>query len=69
MDAVAKCSILKDLFALSQDFGMVGRLIEFCFGGVVIPLIFPKVPRSSQPESSRFPSYPLPLHTPPLRTL
>ena len=32
--------------------------------GVVIPLIFPKVPQSSQTESLGFPSYPLPLNTP-----
>ena len=32
-------------------------------GGVVIPLIFPKVPQSSQTESLGFPSYPLPLNT------
>ena len=32
--------------------------------GLVIPLIFPKVPQSSQTESSKFPSYALPLDTP-----
>ena len=31
---------------------------------VVIPLIFPKVPQSSQTESLGFPTYPLPLNTP-----
>ena len=36
-------------------------------GGV--SLIFPKVPQSSRPESLGFTSYPLPLDTPPLRTL
>ena len=30
---------------------------------MVIPLIFPKVPQSSGPESSGFPSYPLHLRT------
>ena len=36
----------------------------------MIPLMFPKVPQSSRPESLGFPSYPLPLNTnPPLRTL
>ena len=38
-------------------------------GGVVIPLIvflmFPKIPPSSQTESLGFPGYPLPLNTPP----
>ena len=34
----------------------------------MIPLIFPKVPQSSGPESLGFPSYPSPW-TPPLRTL
>ena len=38
-------------------------------GGVVIPLIFPKVPQSSRLESLGFPSYPLPLNNPALRTL
>ena len=39
-------------------------------GVVVIPVIFPKVPQSSQPESIGFPQeHPLPLDTPPLRTL
>ena len=33
---------------------------------VVIPLIFPKVPQSSQTESLGFSSYILPLDTPPL---
>ena len=33
-------------------------------GGVVIPLMFPKVPQSSQTESLGFQSYPLPLNTP-----
>ena len=34
-------------------------------GGWLIPLIFPKISQSSRPESSGFPSYTLPLDTPP----
>ena len=34
---------------------------------MVIPLIFPNVPQASLSESSGFPSYPLPLQTPPLK--
>ena len=37
--------------------------------GVVIPLIFPKVPQSSQTESLGFPQLPPSPWTPPLRTL
>ena len=33
-------------------------------GGAVIPLIFPKVPQSSQTESFGFPSYPIPYRNP-----
>ncbi len=36
--------------------------------GVVVPLIYPKVPQSSL-GILRVPSYPLPLDTRPLRTL
>ena len=39
-------------------------IIGFLRVRVVIPIIFPKVPQSSRPQSSRFPSYPLPLDTP-----
>ena len=46
-----------------------GCIIGFCFRGVVIPLIFPKVPQSSWPESSGNPQLPPPLGHPPLRTL
>ena len=36
--------------------------VGFCFGGVVIPLIFPKVPQSSQTVPQE---HPLPLDTHP----
>ena len=42
-------------FCLGRCAFPAGYLIGFCFGGVVIPLIFPKVPQSSQTEFSGFP--------------
>ena len=41
-------------------------IIGFLRGGVVIPLMFPKVPQSSRPESLGFPSYTPSPWTPPL---
>lgn len=41
----------------------------YFFGGWWLPLIFPKVPQSSLTEFLGFPSYHLPLKTPPLRNL
>ena len=57
--------LLKMYFPLKKgEFPLIGFL-----RGVVIPLIIPNVPQSSQTESLGFPSYPLPLNTPPLRIL
>ncbi len=47
---------------MEANIAYINRILK---GGVVIPLIFAKVPESSQTESSGFPSYPLPLDTPP----
>ncbi len=47
---------------------IIGLLRGGCPRGGV-SLMFPKVPQSSQTESLGFPSYPLPLGAPPLRTL
>ena len=45
----------------------ISWIIWFCFGGVVIPLIFPKVPQSSRAGILRVPQLPPPLGPPPLR--
>ncbi len=59
------------MFFLTSSYKVDPDPIVILKGGVVIPLIFPKLPQSSQTESLYgFPSYPLPLNTPgPLRTL
>ena len=47
-------------FGCFRECTVFAKVIGFCFGGVVIPLIFPNVPQSSQTESLGFPSYPPP---------
>ena len=46
--------------------GCLGYFLDAQWG-VVIPLCVPNIPQSSQTESLGFPSYPLPLNTPPLK--
>ena len=49
---MAQPGVLLSRLELLQLLGPVGGYIgRFCFGGVVIPLIFPKVPQSSLRES------------------
>ena len=57
-------AVLENILENAEDMDWFPRVNRILKGGVVIPLIFPKVPQSSRPESLGSPGTPTPLKNP-----